>query len=133
MGSAYREAVRLRDQHELYTVPVRVEGEGADKSVLPLGEWSVYLNGKDPTVAFADLWDENTDAPALALVCGRRFGVVALDANPSPCTCAGRPSLSPCPRATRAPAAARTSATTRWASRRPHLQTGAGAYLRVVS
>jgi hypothetical protein len=36
---------------------------------------------QDPDVAFADLWDENADAPALALVCGHRFGVVALDAD----------------------------------------------------
>ena len=83
MGEAYAEALRLRDVHELYTVPVRVEGEGASKRVLPLGEWSVFLNGKDPDDAFAEIWDPNTDAPALALVCGRRFGVIALDADTS--------------------------------------------------
>jgi P4 family phage/plasmid primase-like protien len=81
MGDAYTEAQRLRDVHTLYCAPVRVEGEGASKRVLPLGEWSVYLNGKDPDEAFAELWDQNTDAPALAIVCGRRFGVIALDAD----------------------------------------------------
>jgi putative DNA primase/helicase len=81
VGNAYAEAVRLRDVHQLYTAPVRVEGEGADKSVLPLGPWSLYLNGKDPEDAFVEIWDEHTDAHALALVCGSRFGVVALDAD----------------------------------------------------
>jgi D5 N terminal like len=81
VGDAYAEASRLRDVHELYTVPVRVEGEGASKRVLPLGPWSLFLNGKDPDDAFAEIWDENTDAPALALVCGSAFGIVALDAD----------------------------------------------------
>jgi P4 family phage/plasmid primase-like protien len=81
MGDAYTEAQRLRDVHALYCVPVKVEGEGASKRVLPRGEWSVYLNGKDPDDAFAELWNQNTDAPALALLCGRRFGVIALDAD----------------------------------------------------
>jgi hypothetical protein len=81
VGNAYAEAIRLRDVHQLYTVPVRVQGEGADKSVLPLGPWSLYLNGKDPEDAFVEIWDEHTDAPALALVCGSRFGVVALDSD----------------------------------------------------
>jgi hypothetical protein len=82
--SAHRSAIAspsLRPQHQLYTAPVRVEGEGAEKSVLPLGPWSLYLNGKDPEDAFVEIWDEHTDAPALALVCGSRFGVVALDAD----------------------------------------------------
>jgi hypothetical protein len=79
--SSYTEAMRLRDIHALYTVPARVEGEGADKRVLPLGPWSLYLDGKDPEDAFLEVWDENTDASALALICGSRFGVVALDCD----------------------------------------------------
>jgi P4 family phage/plasmid primase-like protien len=67
--------------HGLYSVPVRVEGEGADKRVLPLGQWSLYLNGKDPEDAFLEIWDQNTEAPGLALVCGSRFGIVTLDAD----------------------------------------------------
>jgi Bifunctional DNA primase/polymerase, N-terminal len=58
-----------------------VEGEGADKRVLPLAPWSAFLNGQDPEDAFVDVWDEHTDAPSLALLCGRRFGVVALDVD----------------------------------------------------
>src|SRR5262245_31038666 len=81
LSEAYVEAVRLRDVHGLYSVPIRVEGEGADKRVLPLGQWSLCLNGQDPEDAFVEIWDENTEAPGLALVCGSRFGIVALDAD----------------------------------------------------